>query len=213
MGASHNVRANLTLLTTNKTPGGQQLIGSNNLVVASREHENRASYNREINRTPEHCETASCKLIVFVQPLNDLEIIGSREIDGVRVPFAKERDQARAVRRGDIIRNLQQAMNCFGFERWMFPELQQMRAADASVTELYQLSEHRSRRTMSDPRQLGFAGIDIDRRPCENEPAYLAGIPRGIDKCHPAALTYPYQVGAAAELVHGNVEIGKVAID
>jgi hypothetical protein len=23
MGASHNVRANLTLLTTNKTPGGQ----------------------------------------------------------------------------------------------------------------------------------------------------------------------------------------------
>jgi phosphodiesterase/alkaline phosphatase D-like protein len=46
MRASPNVRANLTLLTTNKMPGGQQLFGSNNLVVAGREHENWASYYR-----------------------------------------------------------------------------------------------------------------------------------------------------------------------
>jgi hypothetical protein len=92
MRASHNLRANLTLLTTNKMPGGQQLFGSNNLVVAGREHENWASYYREINRAPERCEAASCKLIVFAQPLNDLEIISSREIDGMRVPFAKEPD-------------------------------------------------------------------------------------------------------------------------
>jgi hypothetical protein len=76
----------------------------------------------------ECCETPSCKVIVFVEPLNDLEIIGAGEIDGARVRFAKERDQPQAARRSDIIRNLQQAMNCFGFERWMFPELQQMRA-------------------------------------------------------------------------------------
>src|SRR5215831_4198643 len=213
MGASHNVRANLTLLTTNKMPGGQQLIGSNNLVVASREHENWASYNREINRTPEHCETASCKLIVFVQPLNDLEIIGSREIDGVRVPFAKEPDQLRTARASDVIRDLQQAMNCFVFERRMFPELQQMRAADAPVPKLYQSFEHRSRHTMGNPRELGFAGIDVDRRPCEDKPVYLAGIPRGIGKRHPAALTHPNQIGAAAEVVYHNVEISKVAVN
>src|SRR6266487_1487235 len=104
-------------------------------------------------------------------------------------------------------------MNCLGFERWMFPELQQMRAADAPVPELYQLFEHRSRHTMGDPRQLGFACIDVDRRPCENKPAYLAGIPRGIDERHPAALTHPYQIGAAADLVHNNVEISKVAVN
>jgi hypothetical protein len=213
MGASHNVRANLTLLTTNKMPGGQQLIGSNNLVVASREHENWASYNREINRTPEHCETASCKLIVFVQPLNDLEIIGSGEIDGMRVPFAKEPDQPRTARASDVFRDLQQAMNCFGFERWMFPELQQMRAADAPVPELYQSFEHISRHTMGNPRQLGLAGIDVDRGPCEDKPPYLAGIPRSIGKRHPAALTYPYQINAAAELVHNNVKVSEIAVN
>src|SRR5260370_27827616 len=110
-----------------------------------------------MNGATERWETASCKLIVFVEPLNDLEIIGAGEIDGVRVPFAKERDQPRAARRGDIIRNLQQAMNCFGFERWMFPELQQMRAADAPVPELHQLFEHRSRHPLGGPRKLGFA--------------------------------------------------------
>jgi hypothetical protein len=203
----------LTLLTTNKMSGGQQLFGSNNLVIAGREQENRASYYRKINRASECCETPSCKLIIFVEPLNDLEIIGAGEIDGSRVPFAKERDQPQAARRSDIIRNLQQAVNCFGFERWMFPDLQQMRAADAPVPELYQLFEHRSRHAMGHPRQLGFACIDVDRCPCENESAYLAGIPRGIDKRHPAALTDPYQIGAAAELVHRNVEISKVAVN
>jgi hypothetical protein len=199
MRASYDLRADLTLLTTNKMSGGQQLFGSNNLVIAGREQENRASYYRKINRASECCETPSCKLIVFVEPLNDLEIIGAGEIDGARVPFAKERDQPQAARRSDIIRNLQQAVNCFGFERWMFPDLQQMRAADAPVPELYQLFEHRSRHAMGHPRQLGFACIDVDRCPCENESAYLAGIPRGIDKRHPAALTDPYQIGAAAE--------------
>ena len=104
-------------------------------------------------------------------------------------------------------------MNCFGFERWMLPELQQMRAADTSVPELHQMFEHRSRHTMGDPRQLGFACIDVDRRSCEDKPMYLARIARGIDKRHPAALTYPYQIGAAAELVHDNVEIRKVAVN
>src|SRR6478672_13792202 len=97
MRARYDLRADLTLLTTNKMPGGQQLFGSNNLVVAGREHENWVSYYREINRAPERCETASCKLIVFVQALSDLEIIGSREIHGMRVPFAKEPDQPRAA--------------------------------------------------------------------------------------------------------------------
>src|SRR5713226_1941499 len=155
--------------------GGQQLFGSNNLVVAGSEQENWAPYYREINRASERCESACCNLIVFIEPLNDLEIIGAGEIDGARVPFAKERDQPRAARGSDIIRNLQQAMNFFVFERWMFPELQQMRAANA--------------------------------------PVYLAGIPRGIDKRHPAALAQPYQIGAAAELVHNNVEISKVAVN
>src|SRR4029434_2343849 len=137
MRASHDLCADLTLLTTNKMSGGQQLFGSNNLVIARREQENWASYHRQINRASERCETASCKLVVFIEPSNDLEIISARKIDGARVPFAKERDQPRAVRRGDIIRNLQQAMNCLGFDRWMFPELQQMRVADAPVPELY----------------------------------------------------------------------------
>src|SRR5262249_36462843 len=97
----YDLRADLTLLTTNKMSGGQQLFGSNNLVIAGREQENRASYCRKINRASECCETPSCKLIVFVEPLNDLEIIGSGEIDGGRVPFAKERDQPQAARRSD----------------------------------------------------------------------------------------------------------------
>ncbi len=95
----------------------------------------------------------------------------------------------------------------------MLPELQQMRAADTSVPELHQMFEHRSRYTMGDPRQLGVACIDVDRRSCEDKPMYLARIPRGIDKRHPAALTHPYQIGAAPELVHDNVEISKIAVN
>ncbi len=211
--ARHDFCTDLMPVTANKMSGGQQLFGRNNLVVAGSEQENWSSHYREINGASERCETASCKLIVFIEPLNDLEIIGAGEIDGTRAPVAKQRDQLRAARRGDIIRNLQQAMNCFGFERWMLPELQQMRAADTSVPELHQMFEHRSRYTMGDPRQLGVACIDVDRRSCEDKPMYLARIPRGIDKRHPAALTHPYQIGAAAELVHDNVEISKIAVN
>ena len=89
MRGSHDLRADLTLLTTNKISGGQQLLGSNNLIVASCEQENWASYHREINQASERCETAGCELIVFIEPLNDLEIISAGEIDGTGVPFAK----------------------------------------------------------------------------------------------------------------------------
>ena len=79
-------------VTANKMSGGQHLFGSNNLVVAGREQENWAPHYREINRASERRETAGCKLIVFIKLLDDLEIIGAGEIDGARVPFAKERD-------------------------------------------------------------------------------------------------------------------------
>src|SRR5262249_29759945 len=111
----------LGVVTSNKVCGGQEVVGSNNLVVAGREQEKWASYLREVNRASERCKAASRKLVVLIEPLNDLEIIGAGEIDGACVPFAKARDQRRAARH--IIRNLQQIMNCLGFERWMFPEL------------------------------------------------------------------------------------------
>src|SRR5947207_10562979 len=69
-------------VTANKMSGGQHLFGSNNLVVSGREQENWAPHYREINRASERRETAGCKLIVFIKPLNDLEIIGAGEIDG-----------------------------------------------------------------------------------------------------------------------------------
>src|SRR5262249_43172169 len=102
MRASHDLRADLTLLTTNQMSGGQQLFGSDNLVVAGRKQEKWASYLREVNRASERCKAASRKLVVLIEPLNDLEIIGAGEIDGARVPFAKQRNQPRAVRRADI---------------------------------------------------------------------------------------------------------------
>src|SRR6266550_4543723 len=74
MRASHDLRADLTLLTSDKMSGGQQLFGSNNLVVAGREQEDWASHDREINRASERYETAGCELIVFIDPLNDLEV-------------------------------------------------------------------------------------------------------------------------------------------
>src|SRR5215470_17069944 len=150
MRTSHNLREDLTLLTTNKMPGGQQLFGSNNLVVAGREQEKWASYLREVNRASERCKAANRKLVVLIEPLNDLEIIGAGEIDGARVPFAKARDQRRAARH--IIRNLQQVMNGVSFERRMSPELQQMRAADASIADLHQLFGHGRRRAVGEPR-------------------------------------------------------------
>ena len=80
--ARHDFCTDLMPVTANKMSGGQQLFGRNNLVVAGSEQENWSSHYREINGASEGCETASCKLIVFIEPLNDLEIIGAGEIDG-----------------------------------------------------------------------------------------------------------------------------------
>src|SRR5262245_23497957 len=107
MRASHDLCADLTLLTANRMSGGQQLFGSNNLVVARNEQEHRAAYHRDDSRPSDRRETPRCKLSVLVEPLNDLEIIGAGEIDRTGIPFAKERGQSRAAQRGDIIRNLQ----------------------------------------------------------------------------------------------------------
>src|SRR5262245_14705941 len=149
--ARHDLLSDLTRLGAHKMSRGEQLFGGHNLIVAGSKQEDWAAHYRGLDRASERYEPASCKLIVFKEPMNDLEIIGAGQIDRARVPFAKERDQPRAARSGDIIRNLQQIMNCFGLERWMFPELQQMRAADASISELHQLFEYRNRHIVGDP--------------------------------------------------------------
>src|SRR5262249_16868314 len=148
MRASRDLRAEF--LAADKMSGGEQLFGGDDLVVASREQENRASHHREIDRASERRETARCQLIVFIELLHDLEIISAGEIDGVRVPFAKARDQRRPARH--ITSRLQQVMNGGGLERRMSPELQQMRAADASIADLYQLFGHGRRRAVGEAR-------------------------------------------------------------
>src|SRR5215510_8674344 len=121
MGASRDLRADLTCVAADEMSGGEQLFGSDDLVVAGGEQEHRSSHHRKIDDVPERRETARRKPVVFIEPLHDLKIIGAGEIDGARVPFAKARDQRRAARH--IIRKLQQVANCFGFER-MSPQLQ-----------------------------------------------------------------------------------------
>src|SRR5215472_2131756 len=127
MGASRDLRADLTCVAADEMSGGEQLFGSDDLVVAGGEQEHRSSHHRKIDDVPERRETARRKPVVFIEPLHDLKIIGAGEIDGARVPFAKARDQRRTWRH--IIRNLQQVANCFGFKWWMSPQLQEVRAA------------------------------------------------------------------------------------
>ena len=50
MRARHDLSTDLTLLTTNKMSGGQQLFGSNNLVIAGREQECRVVHHDKIDR-------------------------------------------------------------------------------------------------------------------------------------------------------------------
>src|SRR5262249_23458052 len=161
--ARHGFLPDLTSRASDQTRGGKQLFGSNDLVVARSEQEDGGTYLREIDRPSERLETAGCQLILSVEPLRDLKIEGAGQVDGARVPFAKQRDQPGAGRRGDVVLNLQQATNGVGFERRMFPHPKEMRAADASVSELDQLLERGKRRAVGDSRQLGFACIDVDR--------------------------------------------------
>jgi len=115
MRARRDLRADLTRVAADEMFGGEQLFGSDDLVVAGGEQENRSSHHREIDDVSERRETARRQPIVFIEPLHDLEIIGAGEIDGARVPLAKARDQRRTRQR--IVGNLQQVMNGFGFER------------------------------------------------------------------------------------------------
>src|SRR5262249_10169392 len=75
-------------------------------------------------------------------PYRAIERPGDNRCRGDRWGVCTIRESARSAASCaayHFIRNLQQVMNCFGFERWMFPELQQMRAANAPVPEVYQL--------------------------------------------------------------------------
>src|SRR5215475_10581368 len=114
MGASRDLRADLTGVAADEMFGGEQLFGSDDLVVAGGEQEKRSSHHRKIDDVSERRETAGREPVVFIEPLHDLKIIGAGKIDGMRVPFAKARDQRRSWRH--IIGNLQQVMNGFGFK-------------------------------------------------------------------------------------------------
>src|SRR5262249_59470496 len=82
MGEGRDLRADLILLAADEMPGGEQLFGRDDLVVAGGEQEHRSSYHRKIDDVSERRETAGREPVVFIEPLHDLKIIGAGEIDG-----------------------------------------------------------------------------------------------------------------------------------
>jgi hypothetical protein len=111
VGARQDHLPDLTALAANKTSGGEQLFGSNDLIFAGGDEENWAPNSREINWASKGGETACRKLIVFIQRSNDLQIISPGQVDRPRVPFKKKGYDLSAARRGDVFRDLQQRMN------------------------------------------------------------------------------------------------------
>src|SRR5215471_20888911 len=67
MGASRDLRADLTRVAADEMPGGEQLFGSDDLVVAGGEQENRSSHHRKIDNVSERRETARREPVVFVE--------------------------------------------------------------------------------------------------------------------------------------------------
>ena len=152
-------------------------------------------------------------LVSFVQLLDHLEVIGSGQIDGPRVPIPEYRFQRGEGGRADRFRRMQQLMNLVGVDRFRSPELQHLVAKDATVAELHQFMKQRQRAGVGERGQCGLPGGNIDWRTSQHQFAHLGGKTRGIEQRQPAALAKPDQIDGAAELVDQHVEVGEIVVD
>ena len=152
-------------------------------------------------------------LVSFVQLLDHLEVIGSGQIDGPRVPIPKYRFQRGEGGRADRFRRLQQLMNLAGVERLRSPELQHLVTKHAAVAQRHQFMKQRQRAGVGERGQCGLPGGNIDRRAGQHQFAHLGGKPRGIEQRKPATLTKPDQIDATAKLIDQHVEVGEIVVD
>src|SRR5262245_65974373 len=65
MGASRDLRADLTRVAADEMFGGEQLFGSDDLVVAGGEQEHRAAHHRKIDDVSERRETARRNPVLY----------------------------------------------------------------------------------------------------------------------------------------------------
>ena len=90
------------------------------------------------------------------------------------------------------------------------PKPQRVAAEQAPAAKIDQLAKDRERRVARELGKFGAAGSKIDRCAREHQLGDLVGKTRRVDQRHPSALTQAEEVDAAAQLIHHNVEVGKI---
>src|SRR5450631_4626824 len=86
--------------------GREQLRRRDQLIVARRQQKNRGAHSRQVDWLAQGDKLTGRNLVSFVQLLDHLEVIGSGQIDGPRVPIPEYRFQRGEGGRADRFRRL-----------------------------------------------------------------------------------------------------------
>ena len=103
--------------------GREDLFRRHHVVIAGREQKQRTSHAGEIDWAAQDLEAAASQPVFLEQLLDDLQVVGARQIDGPCVPLVKTGFQSPKGGRSDRVRGLQQVMDCLPVEQAQSPKL------------------------------------------------------------------------------------------
>src|SRR6478752_10019110 len=159
----------------------KQLFRGNHFIGAAGKKIHGKPQPREVDLLPEGDEASVSEFVPLVQFLDNFEIIFSGNIDRPGVPGLEDGFEPREFRRADQLKRLQSFANAVCV-RVVSPELREIAAENATITEINQALEHSRGSRLGDSRQWGMPRSNIHRRAGHNKTAYLGRESASIDQ-------------------------------
>src|SRR6516165_11754202 len=116
--------------------GREDLFGRHHIVIAGGEQKQWTTHTGETDWSAQDLEAATSQPVFLKQLLDDLQVVGARQIDGPCVPFVKAGFQPPKGGRFDRVRGLQQVMDCLSVERAQSPKLSDTVPQNPAATEV-----------------------------------------------------------------------------
>ena len=162
---------------------------------------------------PKAHECALGEPILFEKLGDGLKIPAPWHIDWVFVPAAKGFLFGEVSWIVNMLVKIDMILNIMLLRMHVLPALQHEFAPHQPAAQGYQFLVERNRRCVSHALDGPVAGIGVDGRAREHERVHLIRKACRNHRGHPAALTQPDKIDAAAEIVDRHKNLGKVIVD
>ena len=213
MATRGNRRFNIARPLARERRRRQDLPRRRDRVSIAGEEKQRAAQLTQIDEAAERSEPACGNAVLAKEPVEDFQKIRPGKIERPQLPAQEGLDRSVVFFVCGWARELKRVDDEGGFIVLPRPEIEQSPAENQSISGSDHVVDHRFGRHPRFRRRERRLRHQVDWRTGKHEPPHLSSETCSVDQREPATLAQADQIHRRSDVIHGDIEITKIAVD